>query len=173
MSNVSAHLFMKYGIVVISCIATMLPLFVGAHAIGESLEKSVDGYVVDIGYNVTEFVADTPVVFEFTLLDTDETLVDYSNVWLRIVKDGTTILATGVYNAEFGGARTTYAFPEPGAYELSARYEDGTNSIAEAVFAIEVMPNPNKNQKGADAVVVLIAVLVGGCIGAVGARLFK
>lgn len=157
----------------IGIIALTIPLFVSAHAFGESLEKEVDGYLVDIGYSTTEFVANSAVVFEFDLLDENEEFIDYESVWLRIVKDERTILATGIHNAEFGGARITYTFAEPGAYEFSARYEEGIDSIREATFLIEVLPNPNERGGGANIIFLFLAGIVGIAAGAIGVRLLK
>jgi len=157
-------------------LATMLfvtPFFIFGHATGESLEQEVDGYLIDIGYSVTEFIANSAVVFEFNLLNENDEFVDYSNVWLRIVKDDRTILATGIHNAEFGGARITYIFTEPGAYEISARYEEGVDSIAEATFPIEVLPNPNGGSGNVNIIFLVIAGIVGIGVGAIATRLLK
>jgi len=155
-------------------ILAVLPVYVvGAHSLGESLEKEVDGYLIDIGYSTTELIANSAVVFEFNLLNENDEFVDYSNVWLRIIKDDRTILATGIHNAEFGGARITYTFAESGAYEFSARYEKGIDSIAEATFPIEVLPNPSEGSGSVNIIFLGVVGILGIGVGAITTRLLK
>lgn len=127
-------------------IAVMLTLlFVGgtlvfAHSSGESFEKTVDGYLVDIGYSVEKFTDDSSVVFDFGLVDPSGDAAEFSDVWVRIVRTNAkeTVFAGGVNNARLGGTVMTYVFPETGEYELSARYQNNEESIVEAVFPLIV-----------------------------------
>lgn len=121
-----------------------VPLTAAAHPYGESFEKQTDEYLIDIGYNVTDFIANSSTLFEFDLLDGEE-LAEYEDVWVRISKGNQTVLATGVNKSDFGGARLTFVFPEPGEYEFSVRYQEGTDALAEATFPINVQRNPRES----------------------------
>lgn len=51
------------------------------------------------------------------------------------------MLATALYNTEFGGPRMSYAFPRVGTYTISARYENGSDPIVSASFPMMVIPD--------------------------------
>jgi len=136
----------QYVAVAISIIVTVL--FVGialvrAHGSGASFEKQVDDVLIDVGYSVEEFSTDSSVVFDFGLKDSTETKVLFTDVWVRIVKDTSTVFATGVHNARLGGAIMTYTFSESGNYELSVRYQNDGESVAAAVFPLSVEKSSN------------------------------
>jgi hypothetical protein len=149
-----------------------LPFFVFGHGDGESLEKEVDGYLIDIGYNTTEFIVGSSVVFEFDISKEEES-VDFDDVWVRISEGNKTVFASGIYNAEFGGARMTYSFPSEGAYEFSVRFQDGSESITEAVFPIEVLPNSDEEDSQNWVLTALLGALVGAVAGVAAVRLMK
>jgi hypothetical protein len=167
------NLLLRLNISIISIVMILsLPFFVFGHGDGESLEKEVDGYLIDIGYNTPEFIAGSSVVFEFDISKEEES-IDFDDVWVRISEDNKTIFASGINNAEFGGARMTYSFPYEGAYEFSVRFQNGSESIAEAVFPIEVLPNSDKEGSQNWILTALLGALVGAVAGGAAARLMK
>lgn len=111
-----------------------------AHGGGESFEENVDGYLIDIGYNTDEFQAGQAVLFDFSLETSSEYNVEYTDIWVRILKDGKAVFASGIHNSSFGGARMTYTFPEEGKYELSVRYQKGSEKLVSASFPLTVLP---------------------------------
>lgn len=117
-----------------------LPLGAGAHAFGVSHETTVDGVHIDIGYSSAAPVAGESVIFDFNLPvgEEDET---YTDVWVRIDHEGgSTKLATAVYNAEFGGPRMSYVFPEAGTYTVSVRYENNGTPLVKTEWQLMVVP---------------------------------
>ncbi|MEK7628862.1 MAG: hypothetical protein AAB421_05645 [Patescibacteria group bacterium] len=107
---------------------------------GPSFELENNGYLVDVGYNTDMFVDDESVLFQFDLLNKEGARQKFHDVWVRIVSDRQTAFAGGVSNSDFGGARITYVFPNPGTYTLSVRYQtkDG-DALSEASFPITVV----------------------------------
>lgn len=144
------------------------PLFASGHELGESFEQEVGEHLIDIGYTPENFSAGSSALFEFELwrnnpdAEYDELdPVAYDDVWVRIVSDGTTMFASGVHNAEFGGSRMTYVFPEAGEYELSVRYERGLDTVAEATFPFTVAPKEGSGAFRIPAMAALVGVLIG------------
>jgi hypothetical protein len=154
------HLRLVISVIALSIIFS-LPFFVLGHGEGESLESEVDGYFIDIGFNTSEIIAGSSVVFEFDISKEEES-VDFDDVWVRISEGNKTIFASGIYNTEFGGARMTYSFPSEGSYEFSARFQNADQSVAEASFQIEVLPNPNEKDSNT-----LLYVVIGAIFGAI------
>jgi len=118
-----------------------------AHGTGLSFESDIDGYRVDIGYNTEEFQTGKSVLFDFGISTNKQYEIEYTDVWVRLIKEGKTVYASGVYNSDFGGARMTYTFGEVGDYELSVRYQNGTEKLVSASFPLMVVSSSvNKNE---------------------------
>lgn len=118
------------------------PLLAGAHAFGVSHEATTpEGVHVDIGYSAAAPMVGESVIFDFNL-PADEADEEYTDIWVRIEKEGSVKLATAIYNAEFGGPRMSYVFPEAGDYLVSVRYENGGDAVAKSEWTIPVVPEP-------------------------------
>lgn len=115
------------------------PYIVLAHSWGTSFETEDNGYSIDIGYSTPAPEVGESVIFDFEILKGGERFRDFSDVWVRVEGEHGTVLATGVHNADFGGARMSYVFPGRGEYQISARYEKGVEAVAEAEFPISVV----------------------------------
>lgn len=158
------------GLMIIALVSGVLALpgSVAGHGLGESFEQEVGDHLIDVGYTPEDFSAGASALFEFELWENepgvayeDLTPVPFDDVWVRIVADGKTVFAGGVHNAEFGGARMTYVFPEPGEYEFSVRYERGTDSIAETTFPFTVAPREGGGSFRIPAMAAVLGLLVG------------
>ncbi len=130
------------------CIATLVfsTHSVFAHGTGASLEATSTVYLIDIGYDPVEFVAGSPSRFEFNL-SKDGDKVDYESVWVRIVENKKTKLATGISHDNFGKTTLLYDFARQGMYTLEASYRDASGEIAKSSFSIPVLP-PDDASKG-------------------------
>jgi hypothetical protein len=116
----------------------VVPVTALAHEDVESYEAGAGEYTVDVGYSTDAPSADTAVQFDFKLRKDAES-ISFSDVWVRIVaEDGTTVLSTGLHNAQFGGPRLNYRFPGPGRYTISFRFEKGATILAEGAFPMNV-----------------------------------
>jgi len=132
---------------IVSC---AFPFVVAAHGSGASLERTADGYLIDIGYDPMIIYEDDRVVFDFTdLFDAASvsaqatTTVDFDYVWVRLRDgDGGTLLATGIRRADFGPTSLLYAIPEKvgGDLQLYVRYQNGDETVVETDFVIPVEP---------------------------------
>ncbi len=119
-----------------------LPVLAYAHALGASYEAWIDGYHIDIGYNSPAPTVGESVIFDFNFAVTATNTPAYTDVWVRIDDpNGAVVLATALYNTEFGGPRMSYAFPRVGTYTISARYENGSDPIVSASFPMTVIPD--------------------------------
>jgi hypothetical protein len=112
-----------------------------SHNFGSYWEKEVNGYRVDVGYSPDIFMEDTPVRFDFAILDpqTKQDL-NFSDVWVRIEQNNRLFFAGGLGKAKFGPTGISYTFLEPNDYTLSARYSNASGTITEAEFDFTILP---------------------------------
>ena len=142
-------------------------LFVGsattsAHGSEESFEKQVGNILIDVGYSTANFTTDASVVFNFDVKSEEEE-VFFTDVWVRIVKDTSTVFATGVHNARLGGALMTYKFPGAGQYELSVRYQNDGKNVVEATFPL-VVEQGEVEQGGRGKITYIVLGFLGGLV---------
>lgn len=115
------------------------------------------GRIVDVDYSDTYIEADRIGRFDFNLFtdDTREKAVNFSDLWVRILKNdgsrvGKTLYAGGVAKQEFGKDGFSFVFPEAGTYTLSVRYNDSNEdtygeTVGEATFELEVLRSEDEN----------------------------
>jgi len=141
-----------------------LPKDAQAHGAGESVEKAVGEYLVDVGYNTEIFEAGSPVFFDFGLLvnETGEN-TSFTDIWVRIVQKNKTVFASGIRKPTFGGTTMVYTFPEAGEYELMLRFQEEGNKIVEASFPLTVKSVPGASPNFFPWV--LLGVLAGAVAG--------
>ncbi|MCP6719991.1 MAG: hypothetical protein KJI72_01515 [Patescibacteria group bacterium] len=140
---------------------------VRAHGVGESLEKVVGEYLVDIGYDAFELRAKESVRFDFSLWTSDQSEeIPFTDIWLRISQNNKAVLAGGIQNPRFGKAGVTYAFPEKGEYTLFVRFQNGDESLVETSFPLAVEEgNESASNTSPVSKELLIGVGVGLVIG--------
>lgn len=127
--------------------AMLLPGAVSSHSLGVSLEATDGQNLIDIGYDPIELTDGTSAVFDMSLkkVDTREA-VDFHHVWVRVVQERQTVLATGVARQELGPTTLVYVFPSAGAYTLEVSYRaiDGT-VIASSSFPLTVESSDSRS----------------------------
>lgn len=167
------HQITKKKIALLSFFVVLLffPLISMAHGDGSSYEKEIDGYLVDIGYSPENPYTNGSVSFDFGL-SKDETPADFSDLWVRISKDGHTIFAGGIHNSNFGGARLSVVFPEEGEYTVSARYQNENEEVVSAEFPLTIYPN-NDGSSFDFGFNDFLYILLGVIVGALGIKLIK
>lgn len=119
----------------------LIPFGVFAHSLGQSLEKEVGEYVVDIGYDspVTTVLEGEPIRFDFNLWNKDRAVVDFTSVWVRVAPAESGITFAGYLGyPPFGAVGMSYTFPKAGEYTLTARFFNGEQTLAEATFPLQV-----------------------------------
>ncbi|NQV92952.1 hypothetical protein HQ403_00460 [Candidatus Kaiserbacteria bacterium] len=120
-------------------IAFVFPFIVLGHGLGASYEETVDGYKIDIGYEPETVTSESRVRFNFSISNEESNdEVMYSDVWVRINEGSQTVFASGIHHPEFDGAGLLYTFPKEGNYEISTRFQNGSESLAEVTFPLEV-----------------------------------
>ena len=134
------HMRITFGIVLV--VATLFfGTRVSAHTTGAYWETPVDGYAIDIGYDPAVITAGQYTRFDFNLwvgATTSAEIADFSQVWVRILHDKDTLLATGIFHQSIGPTTLLYTFPEAGAYLLDVSFRDADgNEIAAASFPIQ------------------------------------
>ena len=120
-----------------------IAVFVNGHGLGQSLEKQVNGLIMDIGYDAIDSIyAEDTIHFDFNLWKDGKTeIVDFSHVWVRIAPgSGEGIVFTGfLHRPEFVLTGMSYTFQKPGEYELTVRFLDkDDNILAEESFPLTV-----------------------------------
>lgn len=143
---------------------TLAPVPVFAHDTGASFERQVGAYLVDIGYSEPDPVMGQSVVFDFGL-EKDGEEASFTDAWIKIEDKDGVVLATGIHNATYGGAKLTYAFPESGSYIISVRYERADDALAEASFELPVTAGDSTSKFSFDAISAALGLLIGIGIG--------
>jgi hypothetical protein len=115
-----------------------------AHTDGASIEKVVDPYLIDIGYTPELVEEGTQTRFDFSLLQvaTNEE-VAFDDIWVRFEKDSQVFFAGGLSKQPFGNTGLTYAFTEPGTYEVFVRFSNEGEALAESTFDFPVADGPD------------------------------
>lgn len=142
--------------------------FAGAHSLGQSLEKQVNGYFIDVGYSAVDkiYTSDT-IRFDFNLWNENRAdVAGFDHVWVRIApKDKEGISFAGfLYRPEFLLTGMSYTFQEAGLYELTVRFLDKDDkNLAEASFPLTV-----EKESGFSLTIDMILGAVGGIITGLG-----
>ena len=138
-----------------------------AHGGGESLEKVVGEYKVDIGYDPATLEAGSRSSFDFDLIlnETGERS-EFSDIWLRIMKGKQTVFASGVHKPSFGNTTMVYTFAEGGEYSLDVRFQNEGGKIAEASFPLTVQSTPSATGLGSGISFLWLAI--GAAMGVTG-----
>lgn len=122
-------------ILIFTAMVFVMPIFALAHGFGQTLEKAVGDFVLDVDYDALELRAGDPVRFNFNIWNKDRTETpEFTDVWVRIAPQGPGMVFAGdLHNPEFGAAGFSYAFPTSGNYELSVRFQNNGESLHEEV----------------------------------------
>lgn len=124
----------------IALIFFLLGANASAHRTGQSLEKVVGNYLVDVGYNALGTIrAGEAIHFDFTLFDAlQKTPVAFTDVWTKISKDNVVVFAAGLQKKDILPAGMIYSFSESGNYELGLRFQNNDATLTETSFTITV-----------------------------------
>ena len=113
-----------------------------AHGLGQSLEKEVNGYIIDVGYDAIDVIeTGAPIRFDFNLLTKDRASTGgFTHVWVKISPNDTGLSFAGfLHRPEFLLTGMSYTFQNAGQYELTVRFLDNEDkNLAEATFPLEV-----------------------------------
>lgn len=155
-------------------LAGFFPLFfISSHGGGESLEKAVGDYLIDVGYDTPVSQGRDPVRFDFQLFSNvnqtkEEAL--FTSVWARIMEGDNLLFAGSFLKPTFGLTGMTYAFPKEGIYELAVRFQNGDAVLAQASFPFSVERGEGEVRKSRFSKEVFFGVLVGLFVGAIAAK---
>lgn len=115
------------------------PLLAFAHSSGLSWQSPSGSYVVDVGYTPDTFSVGTAITFDFILRQELTPVTPYSHVWVRIVHNKETLLATGIVRQAVAPTTLVYMPLLPGDYVLEASYRDADGTeIAAASLPFSV-----------------------------------
>lgn len=167
-------------------LATLLASFsfaqiASAHTTGASFTQTSNGYTIDVGYNPISITARDYASFDFLFwkgaatspTNPTGTPADYAQVWIRIIRDKETLLATGVMHQQYGPTTLLYSFPEAGNYTMEASFRTAEgDEIAIASIPISVAPAAGQTPVG-PVLWGLLGLLAGVAAGFVLARRFS
>ena len=137
-----------------------------AHVTGLSWTATTTPYVVDIGYDPNEFQAGQSARFDFVLRD-EKTgdIAPYDHVWVRLMHDDTTLLATGVRRQSIGPTTLLYGLNEPGAYTMEASFRDAEgNDLAVTSFPMSVRDDASGHDLYIVAGIIFVVGLIVGAL---------
>lgn len=134
------------------------------HGLGQSLEKEVGDYIIDVGYDAIDKIeVGEATRFDFNLWNQSKTdIADFDHVWVRIApKDEGLSFAGFLYRPEFLLTGMSYTFEKSGEYELTVRFVDKEDkTLAEATFPLTI--EDTGSSFSADTITgILIGIMVG------------
>lgn len=111
-----------------------------AHTGGFTYETTVNNYFIDIGSSELGFVPNDLALFEFNIYSNTDpnNLADFDNVYVTVGDESAVLLSTFIHRPQGMLTVLSYSFPKAGKYEISARFQKGSNKLAEVSFPIEV-----------------------------------
>lgn len=125
-----------------------------AHGTGGTYEESIDGYYIDNGFTPEEPTVGSLARFDFSVTNESDPEEDsYTDVWVRITKQGELVFSGDIHNPNIGPTGFTQVFSEPGEYEIFSRFQNDSDTVVEATYTITVLPSNSKAEgatEGAD-----------------------
>ena len=120
-------------------VSTLIP-FASAHGDTLSLEKEVDGYLVDVGYTPA-LEEGKEITFSFDLYTGSGVDVDFASfdmVTLTVVKNEELLFQQAVVNVPPDVPWIAYTFPEKGSYKLMVSYSRGAEQKVDTTFDVRI-----------------------------------
>lgn len=142
--------------------------FALAHGNAFVYEETKDGYVIDIDRGLEFPIALEPIRFDFSTYPEDLSSVEgeiFTDVWVRISQDRTLFFSGGINKPVFGATGFTYVFPKEGSYELTARFQNESDTVVETTFTLEVLPATSEETAVNPLLVAVAAVAFGVVFG--------
>lgn len=135
-----------------------------AHTVGLSWMATTSPYVIDIGYDPTEFHVGGAARFDFLLHhEHGADNASYDHVWVRVIREEQTLLAVGVRKQSLGPTTLLYQFTEPGSYTLEASFRDiDGNDLAVKAFPLTVTVGSSSSGGVSSGLMLFVAGL---CVG--------
>jgi hypothetical protein len=114
--------------------------FAFAHGQGQSLEQQVGDYSVHVDYpGEGKMLSGQGSRFQFQLVDKKTTQpAQFTRVWVKVSQGTQVLVSTDVPFPSFGLPWLTYSFPSGGDYQLTVRYYNNDQDLAEAIFPLSV-----------------------------------
>ena len=127
-------------VIFLSICGLLVVLTAFAHGGGLLFEKTIGNYRTDIDYSSDVITTGRPGRFNFNIIETTtENFAVFTSVFVNIQQPNGEILFSGfLAKPEFGLPGITVDFPEPGDYKLTARFNNGNESLIETDFPLRV-----------------------------------
>jgi hypothetical protein len=113
-----------------------------AHTAGQSFEKTVGDYLVDIGYDALEVKEGQEIVLDMALIEKPGSLgwkyADYDSVWLQISMEGQEPFRSVSPVGLPSPVMAKHTFEKAGDYQLAVRFLKGEEVLADAAFTLDV-----------------------------------
>ncbi len=106
--------------------------------LGAGEDTVIGGYLVDFGYAPPTPNAKESTILAFNLVnDSTKEVIGPTSVWVRISSPENVVFA-GTFHPKSEHVSFSYAFPEPGYYEITAKFEKDDRASVQADFELEV-----------------------------------
>lgn len=118
--------------------ALLAPALSGAHGAAELIRESA-GYRIELSAETLAPEARVPLRYNldlFTATTSEHMEGRYDRVWVRLMRGDALLFSTWLAKPDGLLPGFTYAFPEPGDYELAVRFADREKTLVETNFAI-------------------------------------
>lgn len=123
-------------------LALALPFASFGHGVGQTLEREVGGFLIDIGYDAPEITKGQEVLFNAALLKdagtTRWSYAPYDEVWIQIGPDGGEPMRAIIPVRTPSPVNLKYVFTDAVEHHLSVRFLGDGKTLAETSFELPV-----------------------------------
>jgi len=139
---------------------------VSAHGSGASFEEQSGDFLIDVGYDPAIVLSGEQVRFDFNIINTKlvGTSTQFTDVRVLLEKDSRVSFASGLHKPRFGKIGMTYVFPESGQYDLSVRFQNNGDILADASFVLNVDRGASSLGGPQGIILGIVGLLLGGAI---------
>lgn len=135
-----------------------------AHLVGQSLEKKVGKYLVDVGYDSLDLMEGQNVAFNATLIENAGTLqweyAPFDSVWFQIKSPSSEAFRKVLPILLPGPVNVTYEFQEGGEYELAVAFLEGKKVLAQTSFNMPVKTKRSVQNTAKSVALVLFSLFL-------------
>ncbi len=126
----------KTNVIFVILFLSLIPS-VSAH-LDAGKDTVIGGYLVDFGYAPTTPNAKESTILAFNLVnDSTKEVIGPTSVWIRISSPENVVFA-GTFHPKSEHVSFSYAFPEPGHYEITVKFEKDDKTLVQTDFELEV-----------------------------------
>ena len=158
-------------------VCTLLVFFLAnnvlAHGVGLTLESvTPEGYMAYLDVDALVPRQNEPTRLDFEIRDKGGNPMEFTDVWVRIEKEQSTIFAGPIARARLGTTGLTISLPFSGEHTVFVRFQNGETALTEVEFKLSVEKETDEGVQS-KAVSTAVAGVGGVLVGSFGTLFWR